>query len=222
MRRHSTTGRLPKEHFQTEEATHLRPAPTEPYDIPIWASPKVGRDHFAHVACALYTLPTQYIGRRLRARADSRTVRFYLNRQLIKTHARKQRGGRSVDQNDFPKDKRTYALRDVNFLKEQAAQHGESIGLFAQALLDGPLPWTRMRQVYALLGLVRRFGPERVDPVCGRALAEAMTSVKRLARMLELGAPPPVTPNENLSPLARHLRPKEQYALAGFKQRRTQ
>src|SRR5688500_11641816 len=30
-------------------------------------------------------------------------------------------------------------------------------------MLDIDLPWTKMRQVYRLLGLVRRYGPERVE-----------------------------------------------------------
>ena len=39
----------------------------------------------------------------------------------------------------------------------------QTIGAYAAALLDNPLPWTRMRQVYALLGLVgRRPGRSRV------------------------------------------------------------
>ena len=31
-----------------------------------------------------------------------------------------------------------------------------------------PLPWTKMRQVYALLGLVKKWGPERVETACAR------------------------------------------------------
>jgi hypothetical protein len=38
----------------------------------------VARDHFAQVAAALYSLPTRFIGKRLRARADSQLVRFYV------------------------------------------------------------------------------------------------------------------------------------------------
>ena len=34
---------------------------------------------------------------------------------------------------------------------------GDAIGRYATALLDIPLPWTRMRHVYALLGLVKRW-----------------------------------------------------------------
>ena len=39
-----------------------------------------------------------------------------------------------------------------------AAGAGPAIGAYAAAMLDHPLPWTKMRQVYALLGLVKQVG----------------------------------------------------------------
>ena len=213
MRRHSTTQRLPLEFFEAEEKSALLPAPTEAYDVPLWCDPKVARDHFAQVARALYSLPTRFIGRRLRARADRQTVRFYDRGVLVKTHPRKPPGDRSTDPTDYPEHKRAYAMRDVDFLKRQAASHGPSVGRFAEALLEGPLPWTRMRRVYALLGLARKYGDERTEEACATALAADMIDVRRLQRMLERGRPPePPHPNRVL-PFARHLRPKEQYAL---------
>ena len=58
------------------------------------------------------------------------------------------------------------------------------------------LPWTRMRQVYRLLGLVRRYGPGPVDTACGRALDLDVVAVTKIASMLEKAtentpAPPP-------------------------------
>jgi hypothetical protein len=104
------------------------------------------------VAKALYSLPTCFVGKRLRARADRSTVRFYEGATLVKTHARQVPGGKSIDPSDYPEHKTAYALRDLAFLEQQASKHGESIGRFAHALLDTPLLWTRMRSVYALLG----------------------------------------------------------------------
>ena len=42
-----------------------------------------------------------------------------------------------------------------------------------------------MRQVYRLLGLVRRYGAERVNTACERALALDVVDVTRIARILE-------------------------------------
>lgn len=214
LRRHTRTQRLPLECFEAEEKPHLLPAPTLPYEVPYWCDPKVGRDHLAQVAKALYSLPTRYIGKRLRARADRVLVRFYDQGTLVKTHPRKPPGGRSIDANDFPAYKSAYAMRDIAFLERQAFQHGQSIGRFAHRLLEGPLPWTRMRRVYALLGLVRRYGAARVEETCSVALDAQMYDVRRLERMLQTATAPLTTPPSTTAvPPARHLRPASQYAL---------
>lgn len=212
-RRHGRTQRRPLEHFEAEEKAALLPAPTETYDVPLWSDPKIHRDHFAQVDRALYSLPTRLIGKTLRARADRHTVRFYDGAVLVKTHPRKRPGEKSLDRSDLPAHKTPYALRDVDFLKRRAAEHGPAIGRFAARLLDDPLPWTRMRRVYALLGLVKKYGADRVEPVCAVALDADMLNVHRLQRMLEAARTlPPPAPGKVI-PIARHLRPKEQYRL---------
>ena len=73
-----------------------------------------------------------------------------------------------------------------------------------------------MRRVYALLGLVRRYGAARVNDVCVTALAADMLDVRRLQRMLELAsttATRATPPSARIIPLARYLRPASQYAL---------
>lgn len=217
LQRHTRTQRLPLEHFESEEKARLRPAPTAPYEVPLWCEPKVAPDQHAQVAKALYSLPRAYRGRKLHARADRTTVRFYDGWQLVKTHPRQPPGGRSTDATDFPPEQAAYALRDVAFLERQAHQHGPSVGRFAHGLLEGPLPWTRMRRVYALLGLCRRYGSARVDETCALALAADMLDVRRLERMLQLGPPPqrsaPPPEGARVIPLCRYLRPPQQYAL---------
>jgi hypothetical protein len=113
-------------------------------------------------------------------------------------------------------------MRDVTFLHAQARELGESVGMFAAKLLEAPLPWTKMRGVRALIGLARRFGAERLDAMCARALAADMLSVHRLARMLEIGAPTAsAPPSTNVIPLGRYLRPAETYAVKPKKEGET-
>ncbi|HET7746116.1 MAG TPA: IS21 family transposase [Vicinamibacteria bacterium] len=212
QRRHSTTSRRPAEHFEAEERPALLPAPAEPYDVPRWSKVKVAPDQHAQVLKALYSLPTRFVGRELLARADRSTVRFYEGGTVVKTHPRKL-SGRSTDRSDFPPDKAAYALRDLEYLKRQAHRHGEAVGRFAEALLQTDLPWTRMRQVYALLGLVRRYGAERVQAACQTALQAGMIDARRLARLLELAAPASVTSPTVVALPARFLRSPRQYAL---------
>lgn len=213
QRRHSTTGRRPIEHFEAEEAPALLAAPQDPYDVPRWSEVKVARDQHAQMLRALYSLPTRHVGKKLLARADRSTVRFYDSGSLVKTHPRMPPGRRATDRSDFPADKAAYALRDIEYLKGQARRHGDAVGRFAEALLQSDLPWTRMRQVYALLGLVRRYGAERVAASCQTALEAGMIDARRLARLLEIAAPPPPEPATVVSLPARFLRSPGQYAL---------
>jgi len=215
LRRHRTTLRLPREHFEAVERPALLPPPAEPYDIPAWSEPKVARDQHAAVAKALYSLPRQFQGLRLRARADSQTVRFYRGLRVVKIHPRVAAGQRSTDPADFPSEKAAYAARDVAFFARNAAEHGEEVGRFAQKLLEGPLPWTRMRQAYALLGLARRYGSTRTNEACRVALEVDMIDIYRLKKLLE-NAPSTVTSPggpPKVIPITRYLRPPTQYAL---------
>jgi hypothetical protein len=161
----------------------------------------------------LYPLPTRFIGKRLIARADSQLVRFYDAGVIVKTHARQPRGGRAIDETDFPQDRRPYAMRDVSFLESQAREHGEAVGLFAARLLDSPLPWTKMRAVRAVLSLCKRWGDARVEEACARALRADMTSVRRLERMVAIAAPATESSDARVIPIGRYLRPAESFAL---------
>jgi hypothetical protein len=181
--------------------------------MPLWSEPKVARDQHVQIAKALYSVPRHFVGRTLRARADQQTVRVYDGLTLVKTHARQPPGGRATDPTDFPAERSVYALRDVDALRRQAASHGEAVGRFAAAVLDSPLPWTRMRRVYALLGLARRYGATRVNDACAIALAAEMLDIHRLKRMLALGQAPSAGAPARVIPLGRFLRPASQYAL---------
>lgn len=185
MRIHGTTQCRPIEAFRAEELPLLGRVPAAPFDVPRWSEPKVHRDFHVEVDRALYSVPHQLIGRRLRARRDSATVKMYLRGELVKVHPRKAPGQRSTDPADFPTGKEIYATRDLDKLRRMAAGHGDAIGVYAAALLDTPLPWTKMRQVYRLLGLVKKWGAQRVEQACRRALDAEAVDVNLVSRMLE-------------------------------------
>jgi len=103
---------------------------------------------------------------------------------LVKTHPQAEPGRRMTDPADLPDHKSTYAMRDVASLAKAARRHGENTGIYAERLLDTDLPWTKMRQVYRLLGLARRYGDGPVDTACARALEFDVISVTKIASML--------------------------------------
>jgi hypothetical protein len=145
----------------------------------------VARDHHIEVARGLYSVPGELIGQRVAVRADSALVKIFSGGQLVKTHPRVRPGSRSTDPGDYPPGRAEYALRDVASLTAKATAAGPGVGVYAARLLEVPLPWTRMRTVYRLLGLVRSYGPAAVDAACSRALELDVVDVTKIARMLE-------------------------------------
>lgn len=187
MRIHGTTRLRPAEVFVAEEQPKLRPLPDEAFDIPTWTHPKVAPDRHVQIAKALYSVPGELVGRRLDARADARTVKLYWRGELIKVHPVVAAGRRHTDPADLPAEVSVYAMRDLNTLQRKAVAHGDHVGTYAAAVLEHPLPWTKMRQVYRLLGLVRRHGAEAVDDACRRALDAEVIDVGLIDRMLTRG-----------------------------------
>jgi transposase len=217
MRIHGTTAARPAEMFNELEAACLLPVP-EPYDVPVFTRVKVHRDFHVEVARSLYSVPEQWIGQHLDARADSDLVKLYCGGRLVKTHPRQPPGGRSTDRADLPEHKAGYAMRDLTQLITACAGHGLNIGIYAERLLDDPLPWTRMRSVYRLLGLVRRYGPGPVETACSRSLDLDVVSVSKIASMLEkaIEGEQPVLPVAAGAPTGRFARDPAQYALPGL------
>jgi hypothetical protein len=213
MRIHGTTAARPVEMFNEVESSCLLTVP-EPYDVPVFTRVKVHRDFHVEVARALYSLPQQWIGHYLDARADSELVKLYARGQLVKTHPRQRPGGRSTDREDLPAERAGYAMRDLTALIAVCAGHGECIGIYAERLLDNPLPWTRMRSVYRLLGLVRRYGPGPVETACTRSLDLEVVSVAKIASMLEkaIERDQPVLPLAAGAPTGRFARDPAEYA----------
>lgn len=220
QRVHGTTRRVPVVVFQDEERAVLvplaaTPAGEAPYDVPLWRTATVHPDHHIQFEQALYSAPSASCppGTKLEVRGDRDLVRLYRRGELAKVHARRQRGERATDPDDYPAEKTAYALRAPDRLIRQATELGTDIGRFAERLLSGPLPWAALRQGYKLLRLAERYTPARLDAACARALGFDLVDVRRLERILLLAlehagepAPPPETRLRAL-PAGRFARP---------------
>jgi transposase len=187
MRVHGTTRQRPAEVFAQLEAPALRPAPDQPYRVPAWSEAKVQRDFHIRAQNAFYSAPYRLAGQQVTVRADGTLVKIYHRGQVIRTHPQQPAGGRSSDAADFPPGTDVYARRDVDKLAAMAAARGEAIGIYAARILDTPLPWTRMRAVYALIGLARTYGNDPVEQACAAALELDVISVPKVRSIVEKG-----------------------------------
>ena len=95
----------------------------------------------------------------------------------------------------------------------QAQRLGPNVGGFAERLLAGPFPWSKLRQGQKLLRLAERYTAERLDAACARALGFDLVDVRRLERILVLALEhegqlaPPVDHRLQPLPAGRFARP---------------
>jgi hypothetical protein len=187
LRVHGTTRQRPAEVFAHLEAPVLLPAPEQPYRVPAWSEAKVQRDFHVRAQNAFYSVPWRLAGQQVTVRADGTLVKVYHRGQVIRTHPQQPAGGRASDPADFPPDTDVYARRDVDKLAAMAAARGEAVGIYAARILDIPLPWTKMRAVYTLIGLCRTYGSEPVEQACAAALELDVISVPKIRSIVEKG-----------------------------------
>jgi transposase len=194
MRIHGTTRKRPLQVFESIEQPALQPLEKPRYDTPDWADCKVHPDHHVCFGKAIYSVPTDYLGKTATVRGDSKLVRIYVGGDLIKTHPRQRPGGRSTDYNDYPKEKVAYAMRDPDRCVRAAQQKGPDVGRFAQQLLGGDFPWAYLRQAQKLLRLCDKYGAARVDAACARAVAFDLINVRRVENIVKQNLDAPLRP----------------------------
>jgi len=185
MRIHGTTRKRPGIVFEEKEKAFLLPPREERFDIPKWGSATVHPDHHIRFGNALYSLPTEYIGKKVEIRLDSKLMRIYHQGAVIKTHPVMPEGRRSTDYEDYPKHKTPYAMRNCDYYISKGKEAGTNCGAFMQQLLSGDVPWSKLRQAQKLLRLSEKYGTARTEQACGRALSFSLIDVFRLERIIK-------------------------------------
>jgi transposase len=185
MRIHGTTRKRPRIVFEEQEKGLLLPLREERFDIPKWGSVTVHPDHHIRFCNALYSLPSEYIGKKVDIRADSKLMRIYYQGEVIKTHPVMSEGKRSTDYEDYPKHKTAYAMRSCDYYIVRAKEAGTNCGSFMEQLLSGDFPWSKIRQAQKLIRLSEKYGTVRIEQACARAMSFSLIDVNRLERIIK-------------------------------------
>lgn len=186
LRVHGTTRQLPREVFEAEERMRLQSFDGVRYDVPQWKEVTVHPDHHISFGQSLYSSPVTTCppGTKLEVRGDGSLVKLYRKGELVKVHPRQPRGGRATDPDDYPPEKTAYALRAPDRVVRRAADLGPNVEAFAARLFEGPLPWAKLRGGLKLVSLGEKYGGERLDAACARALSYDLVDVRRLHSIL--------------------------------------
>lgn len=188
---HGTTKEQPLVRFGSVEQMRLRPLPATPYDLAVWKVAKLHRDCHVVFEQAYYSAPYRLVGQQLRLRGGAQTVQIYtLTYQLVATHDRAHHPGqRQTHPAHLPPELLDGLFVDRTTCQAVAQDIGPATTQVVQQLLADTvvdrLPTTRR-----LLKLRERFGDERLEAACQRALRYGEVSYQTVKRILESGLDP--------------------------------
>lgn len=187
QRIHGTTKKRPLEQFQVEQEM-LRPLPSTPYDMAVWKQVRVHRDCYLVFEGSYYSVPFRLVGERVWVRGGMQQVNIYTSDyQLVTTHPRaSQRGQRQTNLDHLPPQKVPGLTLTRESCRLQAAKIGPATAEVVNHLLDHR-PEDRLRTAGRLLRLAERFGPDRLEKACHRALHFGDPAYLTIKRVLERG-----------------------------------
>lgn len=176
----------PQEVFDDIERKALAPLPRDPFELARWWRRTVHPDIHVKAGKTLYSVPWRHIGKEVDVREGSTTVQVYLDGTLIKTHPFVARG-KQTDYADYPPEKIAFFQSTPAWCRKRAAELGESVMAVVGVLFEVNALY-RLRQVQGIIGLAEKFGAERLDLACARALSAGDPTLKTVKGILVAGA----------------------------------
>ena len=189
MDKHGTTHEEPVLRFERDEKGCLIPLPTSRFESPLWKQCKVHPDHHVVFDKSYYSVPTRYVGKSVWVRGTFRMTEIFLERELIKCHARAHKAGTwRTDMHDYPESSKVFLFAHPTWCRQHAETLGESVALMINQIL-APHSLQNLRKAQAVLRLVDKHGAEKLDAACRHLLPFGSTSRASIQRLLEKGIP---------------------------------
>jgi transposase len=178
-------GAAPIDLFRAEEAHLLIPLPAVAFEIATWSRPKVHPDIHVKVGKALYSVPWRHMGEVLDAKEGARTVELFSAGMLIKTHVRLEKG-KQTDFGDYPPEKIAFFARNPSWCRRRAQEIGEATIELVEVLMEVNALY-RLRSAQGVVRLADKYGPERTNAACRRALDVGDPSYRTVKGILAAG-----------------------------------
>lgn len=171
MRIHGTTKEQPRRRFEEVEKGKLKPLPEEPYDLAIWKKAKLHRDCHIVFDNAYYSAPFRLVGQHLWVCAGTHQVRLFSEKyELVATHERATKpGSRQTHRDHYPPEKLPGWERTRESCLAQASELGVAVQQVVGYILADPI-LDRVHQAGRLLRLSEKYGTQRLEAACQRAL----------------------------------------------------
>ncbi|XXX78019.1 IS21 family transposase [Sorangium sp. So ce134] len=196
--------------FETIDKPVMRPLPARPYELADWKHAKVNIDYCVCYDDRLYSVPYTLVGARVEIRATAAVVELLHDGVRVASHARSygRKGTAVIVDEHRPRAHRDYGKWPPERVVAWAETIGPNVGELARAVMRHRThPETGYRTCLGVIRLADKYGRERVDAACARALRIGSPTAKSVTAILRNGLdraplvePPPRGPlaHENI------------------------
>lgn len=175
--------------FEALEKPALKPLPAQAYEYAEWSKARPHLDYHIEVDGHYYSVPHSLMKRQLDVRATATAIECFLNNQRVAIHPRSDRkGGHSTITEHMPKSHRAH----LEWTPGRFLNWAISIGPFTRDLVqhlltNRPHPEMGFRSCLGLLSLEKKFGKERLEAACQRALTLSSPTRNSVLSILQQG-----------------------------------
>ena len=179
-------GRSRRQLFEMLDQPALKPLPELAYEFAIWKKARVNIDYHIVFDKHYYSVSHTLIHEEVYVRATQSTVEIFFNNRRVASHRRTNAPGRHTTISEhMPPAHQKY----LDWSPERFTRWAQTIGphtvQVVQALLDSRKhPQQAYRSCLGLLSLGSRYGEERLEAACRRALPAGIHSYKGVKNIL--------------------------------------
>jgi len=179
-----------RELYEKLERAVLKPLPTEPFVYCEWLEARVNIDYHIEVTADHHYYSVHYtlVHEKVDVRLTAMTVEIFRRGVRLQSYARSYvRGGYTTLDEHMPKSHRE-AKWPPGRLLNWAAEVGPQTSSLARAILEEKKhPEHGYRSVLGMLRLGDRYGKDRLEAACGRALSVGARSYRHVDNILKRG-----------------------------------
>jgi transposase len=176
-----------RELFETLDQPALKPLPEQPYEFATWKKARVSIDYHVAFEKHYYSVPHTLIHEEVYVRATQATIEIFFKSRRVASHRRAHSPGRhSTLSEHMPPAHQKYLEWSPERFVHWAETIGPQTAQVVQTLLGSRHhPQQAYRSCLGLLRLAKRYGEERLEAACRRALPAGIHSYQGVKNILE-------------------------------------
>ena len=178
--------------FLEEEKPFLAPLPATRFELADWKQATVQFNYHISVDRMLYSVPYEYIKKKVDVRVTEHTIEIFYNHNRIASHRRLtgRPGQYSTITEHMPQDHQRYLEWNGDRFRKWAERIGINTYTVVNAILASkPVEQQTYRSCMGLLKLAEKYSDSRLEAACKKALSfTASPSYKSISNILATGA----------------------------------